>query len=152
MGDRVAIVGNIPALGEWDSSKAIFLETNAQDFPSWSTQINVPRNITIEYKYIIVQFSQTMNIQDKAMNPHQQQLSMADYATQPLSIIWETIEGHHQNRRVNTTSKKSIFLYEEINRKKVIEEYVEETNVAKNEYSLDYHHNLGGASQHPYIH
>ena len=82
-------------------------------------------------------------VQDIKTSSSQHQLSMADYATQPLSVIWESIEGHQQNRRVNTTGKKSVFLYEEINRKKVIEEYVEETKMTNNEYS-DYQNDFAG--------
>jgi hypothetical protein len=35
VGERVAIVGGIDQLGNWDPKKAIFLETSAESFPNW---------------------------------------------------------------------------------------------------------------------
>ena len=54
VGDRVAIVGNIEELGRWDSNRAHFLETSPTTFPIWTINLALPRDLIIEYKYIIV--------------------------------------------------------------------------------------------------
>ena len=53
IGDRVALVGNIEELGEWNPKNARFLDTSANSFPNWHICLRVPQNIIIEYKYII---------------------------------------------------------------------------------------------------
>ena len=50
----MAIVGNIAPLGEWDPEQCIFLETTTESFPYWQTTMNLPRDTSIEYKYIVV--------------------------------------------------------------------------------------------------
>lgn len=62
MGDRVAIVGNIGELGEWDSDRARFLETSPTTFPIWTINLALPRDSIIEYKYIIIQYAKVPNI------------------------------------------------------------------------------------------
>ena len=47
------------------------------------------------------------------------------YAERPLGVIWENF-GSDQNRMVNTFDKKQIFLLEEMNNTKVVEEYLED--------------------------
>jgi hypothetical protein len=39
IGERVAIVGGIDELGNWDPKKAIFLETSAESFPNWQVSL-----------------------------------------------------------------------------------------------------------------
>ena len=56
VGDQLAVVGNIAALGNWDTEEAKFLETCPERFPCWDASIVVPRDIVIEYKYIIVSY------------------------------------------------------------------------------------------------
>ena len=56
IGERVAIVGEIDELGNWDPKKAIFLETSAESFPYWQVSLKLPATKVIEYKYIIVSF------------------------------------------------------------------------------------------------
>lgn len=47
------VVGNIPALGEWDTSKALVLSD--KDFPSWQAEIGLTQGTQeIEYKYGII--------------------------------------------------------------------------------------------------
>jgi hypothetical protein len=53
-GDRVALVGNIGLLGHWDTQKAIFLYTTPDTYPVWTIKIDLPRDKTIEYKYLII--------------------------------------------------------------------------------------------------
>jgi alpha-amylase len=49
-GTSVYIVGDIPALGSWDTSKAIKLSPDG--YPTWSGTLTLPANTRIEYKYI----------------------------------------------------------------------------------------------------
>ena len=53
-GDRLAIVGNIEALSEWDTRNPLFLETSPQSFPDWHVTLILPRDLIIEYKYVII--------------------------------------------------------------------------------------------------
>ena len=53
--DRVAIVGNLPQLGEWNPELCLFLETDQSKFPFWSVSLNLPKDGQIEYKFIVVQ-------------------------------------------------------------------------------------------------
>ena len=57
IGDRVALVGNTKELGEWDTEKALFLDTSPETYPMWSISLVLPRNCIIEYKYLIVKFA-----------------------------------------------------------------------------------------------
>ena len=41
-GDRVAIVGNIEALGEWNPNRAQYLETSSKTFPIWTINLLLP--------------------------------------------------------------------------------------------------------------
>jgi hypothetical protein len=50
----MALIGNIEALGEWDPKRAVFMETSAASFPVWNASVSIPRDLVIEYKYIIV--------------------------------------------------------------------------------------------------
>ena len=54
VGDRVALVGNLKALGEWNPERAHILETSAKRFPHWFITLKLPRDLIIEYKYIII--------------------------------------------------------------------------------------------------
>ncbi|MFJ9866230.1 carbohydrate-binding module family 20 domain-containing protein [Streptomyces sp. NPDC101165] len=49
-GTNVYVVGSIPALGGWDTSKAIRL--SASGYPVWSGEVSVPINTSFTYKYI----------------------------------------------------------------------------------------------------
>lgn len=49
-GENVYLVGSIPALGGWDTSKAILM--SAATYPVWSVTVNLPANTLVEYKYI----------------------------------------------------------------------------------------------------
>ena len=57
-GTNVYIVGNVPELGSWDTSKAIgplFNDTPTIGvYPTWFYDISVPANTQIEYKFIKV--------------------------------------------------------------------------------------------------
>lgn len=48
------MLGNIPLLGHWDTSKAVFLNTTQSTYPEWSIKIDLPRDKIIEYKYLII--------------------------------------------------------------------------------------------------
>lgn len=49
-GESVYVVGSIPALGSWDTSKAIRLSSAA--YPDWAVEVALPAGVTVEYKYI----------------------------------------------------------------------------------------------------
>ncbi|MFA1541745.1 carbohydrate-binding module family 20 domain-containing protein [Actinomadura monticuli] len=49
-GTSVYVVGDIPALGSWDTSKAVQL--SSAGYPTWSGTVTLPANTRIEYKYI----------------------------------------------------------------------------------------------------
>ncbi|WP_431921185.1 carbohydrate-binding module family 20 domain-containing protein [Nonomuraea jabiensis] len=49
-GQNVYVVGNIPALGGWNTDQAIPL--SSADYPIWRATLNLPPNTAIEYKYI----------------------------------------------------------------------------------------------------
>jgi hypothetical protein len=53
--DRMAIVGNLPQLGEWNTELCVFLDTDQSKYPFWSVTLNLPKDGQIEYKFIIVQ-------------------------------------------------------------------------------------------------
>jgi alpha-amylase len=49
-GTNVYVSGSIPALGGWDTSKAVKLSSTG--YPVWSGEVNVPVNTSFTYKYI----------------------------------------------------------------------------------------------------
>lgn len=49
-GQNIYIVGNIPALGSWNTNNAILL--SSATYPVWSVTINLPPNTLVQYKYI----------------------------------------------------------------------------------------------------
>ncbi|KAI1499790.1 Six-hairpin glycosidase-like protein [Biscogniauxia marginata] len=55
-GQTVKIVGNIDALGNWDTSKAVALNANlyTSSNPVWTTTITLPAGQAFQYKYIVV--------------------------------------------------------------------------------------------------
>ena len=55
-GESISIVGSIPQLGSWDTSKALFLSASTRysnDNPLWTTTVNMPPGTSFEYKYIL---------------------------------------------------------------------------------------------------
>ncbi|KAI1140471.1 carbohydrate-binding module family 20 protein [Hypoxylon sp. FL0543] len=55
-GQTVKIVGNVPALGNWDTTKAVTLSASsyASNNPLWKATITLPAGQAIQYKYILV--------------------------------------------------------------------------------------------------
>ncbi|GAA4391183.1 carbohydrate-binding module family 20 domain-containing protein [Actinomadura verrucosospora] len=49
-GTSVYLVGDVPALGSWDTSKAVKLSPSG--YPIWSGTVTLPANTKIEYKYL----------------------------------------------------------------------------------------------------
>lgn len=49
-GTNVYVVGSIPALGSWDTSKAIPLSSSG--YPIWSGQVSMPTNTSFTFKYM----------------------------------------------------------------------------------------------------
>jgi alpha-amylase len=52
-GQEVYVVGNIPALGNWNTSAGIHLTTNSNTFPVWTVTASLPASTAVQYKYII---------------------------------------------------------------------------------------------------
>ncbi|GAA4604964.1 hypothetical protein BJY16_005203 [Actinoplanes octamycinicus] len=52
-GQTVAVVGNIPALGGWDTAKAVPLSTTGTTFPVWTGGAALPPNTYVEFQYIV---------------------------------------------------------------------------------------------------
>lgn len=50
-GDRVCVVGDAEALGNWDPDKGVPMEWTAGD--SWTAKVDLPVKGAIEYKYIV---------------------------------------------------------------------------------------------------
>lgn len=49
-GQNVYVVGNVAALGGWNTASAVPL--SSAGYPTWSGTINLPASISVEYKYI----------------------------------------------------------------------------------------------------
>jgi hypothetical protein len=55
LGEHVYLAGSVASLGQWDSSKAVQLQTTAGTYPQWrSKAITLHSQDIIEYKYILV--------------------------------------------------------------------------------------------------
>ena len=55
-GQSISLVGSIPQLGSWDTSKAIYLSASSQSSdnnPLWTTTVNMPPGTSFQYKYIL---------------------------------------------------------------------------------------------------
>jgi alpha-amylase len=57
-GQNVFVVGNIPALGNWDPAAAVPLTTNQSTYPRWNGTGTLPQNTNVEYKFVIKQDGQ----------------------------------------------------------------------------------------------
>lgn len=53
-GDRVLVVGNLPALGAWDPQKGVELRTADDIYPKWSASAALPAGARVEYKYVTI--------------------------------------------------------------------------------------------------
>ncbi|KAI1388318.1 carbohydrate-binding module family 20 protein [Hypoxylon trugodes] len=55
-GQTVKVVGNVAALGNWDTSKAVALSASSytSNNPLWKATITLPAGQAIQYKYIVV--------------------------------------------------------------------------------------------------
>jgi phosphatidylserine/phosphatidylglycerophosphate/cardiolipin synthase-like enzyme len=51
-GDRVVVVGNCAALGDWDPRNGVELRTADDIYPQWSASVALPAGARIEYKYV----------------------------------------------------------------------------------------------------
>jgi hypothetical protein len=55
-GNRLALVGDLEALGAWDPARAIPLWTNSKKYPRWSCSVTLPCNTWINYKSALFVF------------------------------------------------------------------------------------------------
>ncbi|KAI1471374.1 carbohydrate-binding module family 20 protein [Daldinia caldariorum] len=55
-GQTVKVVGNVAALGNWDTSKAVTLSASqySSSNPLWTVTVTLPAGQSVEYKYIVV--------------------------------------------------------------------------------------------------
>lgn len=112
-GECVALVGNIMELGEWNTEKALILDTKPDTYPTWHIKLTLPKNAIIEYKYLIITYR---TVKGQSGQPE----------SIPFSLTWENLGSSYSNRRLNTFDKKLIHLNDEMNSKVVVEEYVED--------------------------
>jgi len=63
-GTNVYVVGNVSALGNWDTAGAVAL--SSAGYPIWSGSANLPANTAIEYKYIKKDSSGTVTWESNA--------------------------------------------------------------------------------------
>jgi len=63
-GTNVYVVGNISALGSWNTSNAVAL--SSAGYPIWSGSVNLPAGTAIEYKYIKKDSSGTVTWESNA--------------------------------------------------------------------------------------
>ncbi|MFF4268363.1 carbohydrate-binding module family 20 domain-containing protein [Streptomyces sp. NPDC001536] len=66
-GQDVYVVGSIPALGSWDTAKAIKLSSSG--YPLWSGAVSVPVNTSFEFKYIKKDSSGNVTWESNANRP-----------------------------------------------------------------------------------
>lgn len=54
--EHVALIGSVPELGEWDISKAIYLQTSPSTYPIWKTErpIYFQRKSVFQFKFVVV--------------------------------------------------------------------------------------------------
>ena len=97
-GDRVALVGSIPMLGGWDINKAVILSTSSDTYPLWTIRVDLPREMYIEYKYVIFEKGTSKNLQNMSKTP---------------IYYWESLPNG-VNRVIDTHGKKSITIEEEV--------------------------------------
>ncbi|HEY1012076.1 MAG TPA: carbohydrate-binding module family 20 domain-containing protein [Herpetosiphonaceae bacterium] len=50
MGQNVYVVGNVTALGNWDTSRAVLL--SSASYPVWKGTVTIPASTAVQYKYI----------------------------------------------------------------------------------------------------
>ncbi|MEV5347580.1 CBM20 domain-containing protein [Streptomyces achromogenes] len=51
-GETLLVSGSAPQLGAWDPARAVPLGTTASAYPHWSTTLQLPAGLTVQYKYI----------------------------------------------------------------------------------------------------
>ncbi|MGA4956204.1 CBM20 domain-containing protein [Streptomyces lavendulocolor] len=51
-GETLLVSGNAPQLGAWDPAKAVPLGTTASSYPHWTTSVQLPVGLTVQYKYL----------------------------------------------------------------------------------------------------
>jgi hypothetical protein len=53
-GDTPRVVGNVPALGDWDPQNGVEFHSGLGVFPYWSASVDLPTDETIEFKWVIL--------------------------------------------------------------------------------------------------
>jgi hypothetical protein len=53
LGDKVLVVGNLPALGSWQLPNALLLKTSSQEFPMWSVDVKLEPGAMLKFKFVM---------------------------------------------------------------------------------------------------
>lgn len=56
-GDRVVVVGNVPALGSWNPHEGIDMGTSDDLFPSWTARTRLAPGAKVEWKFVTIRAS-----------------------------------------------------------------------------------------------
>ena len=51
--DEIVVTGSVAEIGFWDPHKGAAMHTSAETYPLWRTVLRLPKEINIEYKYVI---------------------------------------------------------------------------------------------------
>ena len=96
-GESISVVGSIPQLGSWDTSKALFLSASTRysnDNPLWTTTVNMPPGTSFEYKYIL--FDINGNVQWEQDPNHSYTVPTSCAASATRSDTWQSTAGASQ--------------------------------------------------------
>ncbi|AAK80197.1 hypothetical protein BJV85_001640 [Clostridium acetobutylicum] len=61
IGENIFISGNIKELGNWTIDNAIKLSTDESIYPTWKTQIKLPINTEVEFKFLLLKEGEDKN-------------------------------------------------------------------------------------------
>ncbi|KAK4523787.1 hypothetical protein GAYE_SCF00G1683 [Galdieria yellowstonensis] len=104
-GERLALVGDLEALGAWDPARAIPLWTNSKKYPRWSCSVTLPCNTWINYKYCIVDYGDDFDVAtnsgaDSLEDGQKEAQFFSEDPHPPRFVRWENFEA---NRRLKTS-------------------------------------------------
>jgi hypothetical protein len=108
-GERVSIVGSIPQLGDWDSTRAISLSASSRytdDNPLWSTTVNMPPGTSFQYKYILFDIDGEVVWEQDPKHSYTVPTSCSSPATQ--SDSWQSTASTTQPTTTPTTAPESV--------------------------------------------
>jgi len=104
-GDEIAVVGNLPQVGNWNPNRAKKMFYKGDGYWNLTLQFEVDSTIDLEYCYIIVQKSGSFIYEDSSKRT----LSFLDLKLVPSVFIWDTWKSTLSSEEVNPHLKSSIF-------------------------------------------